>query len=100
MIFYCVSFFTICSNEAVEKLDEREKLIMELRFGLNNRPEKTQKAVAEMCIRDRDQLDEKLRNDPRVVSMEKTDIRNCVGTLPTVDVYKRQILCFQNQLIK
>ena len=32
-----------------------------------------------------DQLDEKLRNDPRVVSMEKTDIRNCVGTLPTVD---------------
>ena len=28
--------------EAVEKLDEREKLIMELRFGLNNRPEKTQ----------------------------------------------------------
>lgn len=26
--------------EAVEKLDEREKLIMELRFGLNNRPEK------------------------------------------------------------
>ena len=26
-----------------------------------------------------DQLDEKLRNDPRVVSMEKTDIRNCVG---------------------
>ena len=32
-----------------------------------------------------DQLDEKLRNDPRVVSMEKTDIRNCVGTLPEVD---------------
>lgn len=34
--------------EAVEKLDEREKLIMELRFGLNNRPEKTQKEVADM----------------------------------------------------
>ena len=34
--------------EAVEKLDEREKLIMELRFGLNNRPEKTQKEVANM----------------------------------------------------
>lgn len=32
-----------------------------------------------------DQLDEKLRNDPRVVSMEKTDIRNCVGALPAVD---------------
>ena len=31
-----------------------------------------------------DQL-EKLRNDPRVVSMEKTDIRNCVGSLPAVD---------------
>ncbi len=34
--------------EAVEKLDEREKLIMELRFGLNNHPEKTQKEVADM----------------------------------------------------
>ena len=34
--------------EAVENLDEREKLIMELRFGLNNRPEKTQKEVADM----------------------------------------------------
>ena len=34
--------------EAVEKLDEREKLIMELRFGLNTRPEKTQKEVADM----------------------------------------------------
>ena len=34
--------------EAVERLDEREKLIMELRFGLNNRPEKTQKEVADM----------------------------------------------------
>ena len=34
--------------EAVEKMDEREKLIMELRFGLNNRPEKTQKEVADM----------------------------------------------------
>lgn len=34
--------------EAVAKLDEREKLIMELRFGLNNRPEKTQKEVADM----------------------------------------------------
>lgn len=33
----------------------------------------------------KDQLDEKLRNDSRVISMEKTDIRNCVGTLPQVD---------------
>lgn len=32
-----------------------------------------------------DQLDEKLRNDSRVISMEKTDIRNCVGMLPQVD---------------
>lgn len=31
------------------------------------------------------QLDEKLRNDIRVVSMEKTDIRNCVGVIPSVD---------------
>ena len=32
-----------------------------------------------------DQLDEKLRSDSRVISMEKTDIRNCVGILPQVD---------------
>ncbi len=34
--------------QAVDSLDEREKLIMELRFGLNNHPEKTQKEVADM----------------------------------------------------
>ncbi len=34
--------------EAVEKLDDREKLIMEMRFGLNNRKEKTQKEVADL----------------------------------------------------
>ncbi len=34
--------------KAVDGLDDREKLIMELRFGLNNRPEKTQKEVADM----------------------------------------------------
>lgn len=33
---------------AIDKLDEREKLIMEMRFGLNNRPEKTQKEVADI----------------------------------------------------
>ncbi len=32
-----------------------------------------------------DQLDEKLRNDSRVISMEKTDIRSCVGELPWVN---------------
>ena len=31
------------------------------------------------------QLDEKLRNDSRVISMEKTDIRNCIGVIPEVD---------------
>lgn len=35
-------------HEAVNKLDDREKLIMEMRFGLNNRPEKTQKEVADI----------------------------------------------------
>ncbi len=35
-------------HEAVEKLDEREKIIMEMRFGLNNRQEKTQKEVADI----------------------------------------------------
>lgn len=33
--------------EAVDKLNDREKLIMELRFGLNNRKELTQKQVAD-----------------------------------------------------
>ena len=31
------------------------------------------------------QLDEKLRKDSRVISMEQTDIRNCVGVIPAVD---------------
>ncbi len=34
--------------QAVDGLDKREKLIMELRFGLNDHPEKTQKEVADM----------------------------------------------------
>lgn len=33
--------------EAINKLDPREKLIMEMRFGLNGRKEKTQKEVAD-----------------------------------------------------
>ncbi len=33
--------------EAIDKLDPREKLIMEMRFGLNGRKEKTQKEVAD-----------------------------------------------------
>lgn len=32
-----------------------------------------------------DQLDQKLRNDKRVVSMEKTDIRNVTNEIPIVD---------------
>ena len=35
-------------REAVKKLNERERLIMELRFGLNGRKEHTQKEVAEI----------------------------------------------------
>ena len=35
-------------REAVERLDERERLIMEMRFGLNGRQEKTQKEVADI----------------------------------------------------
>lgn len=35
-------------REAVQKLNEREKLIMELRFGLNGKKEHTQKEVAEI----------------------------------------------------
>nr|WP_278287319.1 RNA polymerase sporulation sigma factor SigE [Caloranaerobacter ferrireducens] len=35
-------------NEAIKKLSKREKKIVELRFGLNNGEEKTQKEVADM----------------------------------------------------
>lgn len=35
-------------HDAVERLEEREKLIMELRFGLSGKDEKTQKEVADM----------------------------------------------------
>lgn len=35
-------------HDAIEKLEEREKLIMELRFGLSGKEEKTQKEVADM----------------------------------------------------
>ncbi len=35
-------------HAAVEKLENREKLIMELRFGLSGKKEKTQKEVADM----------------------------------------------------
>ncbi|MBQ4087803.1 MAG: RNA polymerase sporulation sigma factor SigE [Clostridia bacterium] len=35
-------------HDAVERLEEREKLIMELRFGLSGKEEKTQKEVADM----------------------------------------------------
>ena len=41
-----------------------------------------------------DQLDEKLRNDSRVISMEKTDIRNCVGILPQVDFISIDVSLF------
>ncbi len=34
-------------NECIEKLCEREKMIMEMRFGLNGHKEKTQKQVAD-----------------------------------------------------
>lgn len=37
-----------CLMRAVARLDDRERLIMEMRFGLNNHPEKTQKEVADM----------------------------------------------------
>ncbi|MGI6128463.1 MAG: RNA polymerase sporulation sigma factor SigE [bacterium] len=35
-------------HQALQKLSPREKLIMELRFGLRNEPEKTQKEVADL----------------------------------------------------
>ena len=35
-------------SQAMNKLSEREKMIMELRFGLNNQNEKTQKEVADL----------------------------------------------------
>lgn len=35
-------------SQALKKLSKREKLIMDLRFGLNNKKEKTQKEVADL----------------------------------------------------
>ena len=34
-------------RRCIAKLDERERMIMEMRFGLNGKPEKTQKEVAD-----------------------------------------------------
>ena len=59
--------------EAVEKLDEREKLIMELRFGLNNRPEKTQKEVADMIGSSQSYIS---RLEKRIINRLKKDMES------------------------
>ena len=41
-------FPTFWEHSAIDKLQSREKLIMELRFGLSGKEEKTQKEVADM----------------------------------------------------
>ena len=35
-------------SQALDRLDEREKVIITLRFGLDGRPEQTQKEVADL----------------------------------------------------
>ena len=62
--------------EAVEKLDEREKLIMELRFGLNNRPEKTQKEVADMIGISQSYIS---RLEKRIIKRLKKDMESLCG---------------------
>jgi RNA polymerase sporulation-specific sigma factor len=58
-------------NLALEKLNKRERLIMELRFGLNNRKEKTQKEVADMLGISQSYIS---RLEKRIISRLKKEI--------------------------
>ena len=61
-----------CLNIAINKLDEREKYIMELRFGIGgNTKEKTQKEVADMLGISQSYIS---RLEKRIIDRLKTDI--------------------------
>lgn len=58
-------------KDALKKLNQRERTIMELRFGLNNRAEKTQKEVADMLGISQSYIS---RLEKRIISRLKKEI--------------------------
>ena len=60
---------------AISKLGERERLIMEMRFGLCGRPEKTQKEVADMLGISQSYIS---RLEKRIISRLKKDISKLI----------------------
>ena len=62
-------------RESLSKLDERERLIIELRYGLSGRPEKTQKEVADMLGISQSYIS---RLEKKIISRMKYDIGNKV----------------------
>lgn len=62
-------------NEAINKLSGREKKIVELRYGLNNGKEKTQKEVADMLGISQSYIS---RLEKRIIKRLKTEINRMV----------------------
>lgn len=62
-------------RDSLSKLDERERLIIELRYGLSGRPEKTQKEVADMLGISQSYIS---RLEKKIISRMKYEIENKV----------------------
>jgi RNA polymerase sporulation-specific sigma factor len=62
-------------NEAINKLSGREKKIVELRYGLNNGKEKTQKEVADMLGISQSYIS---RLEKRIIKRLRTEINRMV----------------------
>jgi RNA polymerase sporulation-specific sigma factor len=62
--------------EAVERLSGREKIIMQMRFGLNKRPEKTQKEVADMLGISQSYIS---RLEKRIIARLRKDVEKMMG---------------------
>lgn len=63
-------------KESIVKLTPREKYIMELRFGFNDREEKTQKEVADMLGISQSYIS---RLEKKIISKMRRDIRSKTG---------------------
>ena len=62
-------------NKAINELNERDKLIITLRFGLSNGKEKTQKEVADMLGISQSYIS---RLEKRIIAKLKHDIGNII----------------------
>lgn len=62
-------------RDSLSKLEKRERLIIELRYGLSGRPEKTQKEVADMLGISQSYIS---RLEKKIISRMKYDIGNKV----------------------